>query len=1224
MPRQPQSVAITFANTGIVLRSSPDEIPLTSYKALVNVITDRENTISVRRGFVRLNNGLPSEPYSCYYLQDANGTKWRYAIAGGKLYVAPVENPNDPDIWPLSLGTDFAFVPGGDNLASSGEIRPIWATYSLHGYESKPYVFLADGTAFLKHAGGMNAARRIGIPKPTKAMTVSVEPNDYVTIDSFESTASWSEDNSTVESYDRIGTGDAMSITITGEGATGGAYRKFTSGSDDILLELGQDDLDEAIEIWIKFDSNESANNCKEIIISFGLSETPGDVTFSTRFEKAISPSIFESASQAGSLGRGSSYSDLISSGIDPLTQRNVSAITNEVGDYDPSKIQDLVSQISGAQPVIMPPGSQVWNVLRIKKSEFIRIGTSGLTAPELSWDTVSAMRIDIKNKDSVEGSGNCTIGFDDCVLLTTGKLFGVDLAWTYTYYNSNTDTESDYGPITDVPYPGASFDQFRLSFPICPGITPPAADPDKIRIYRRGGTISQFSLVDSIDYTPGVKPSDYIDNVPDDLLGQQLDTDNQLPPVGVEGIAIYDDRLWTWGGYTVSDDGSEIPEPPNRLRFSKAVRIEHFPSDSNYVLVGNAADKIVRCLEADGELFVFTTNKVYRIVGSDGNYRAVGTPINQGLVSKHGIARGLRSVYLQSYDGIYEFPSGKKLTEPINQVFMGDYVNEIPPIEQTRRSECSIAHWDNKIYFSYPRTSGAGITNDAMLVWDIIYERWHWYLYGARYLFAEPDTNILVGCGITQWDSFKDGVPDNISYGGAWPMRLEYGFYDQCSSGNRGIFWAVDTKDYDLGMPDQEKRLIDMVVDADSQGGSFGVQMAFDMRRTEVPYGPSEYETIGTVQTIGRERVILPIPLGTGSSSLATRFAIRLLGKSPTDAVGATRIYKIIHRVLVEPPRHRTHVTEWSDYGVPGPKFFRELWVDLDTFGYPLDSIEVQIDQEVAYTISPVEATNGQTRLYFGLPIDLRGSLARIKLVPTGTNELKLYDHSFQVMAEPPLVNTLQTPWSDEGWPYPKLWKEVLLDIDTDSMQMTANFWLDGSVVHWFNVVTRNGRQRLTYSLPKDLIGKLGRITISTSHLDPIACEAQGVRIYGVYYLTDKQPADVTFADSYEQLFSYPRIKVLRRMWIAIKNPDADVTMSIYCDEVLKYRHTITSERLASGFSKRRIDIPSSVKGRLFRIIFESTFPFQIYWDKSEWEIKDLNSEDGYRRELMSPPQTM
>ena len=89
------------------------------------------------------------------------------------------------------------------------------------------------------------------------------------------------------------------------------------------------------------------------------------------------------------------------------------------------------------------------------------------------------------------------------------------------------------------------------------------------------------------------------------------------------------------------------------------------------------------------------------------------------------------------------------------------------------------------------------------------------------------------------------------------------------------------------------------------------------------------------------------------------------------------------------------------------------------------------------------------------------------------------------------------------------------------------------------------------------------------------------------------------------------------------MKNPECDVNLDIYADEVLISSKTIALEALATGFSKRRIDLESAIKARLFRFIFSAPFAFKIYWDRSEWEIRDLNTEDGYRRLQMIPPQT-
>jgi len=697
-------------------------------------------------------------------------------------------------------------------------------------------------------------------------------------------------------------------------------------------------------------------------------------------------------------------------------------------------------------------------------------------------------------------------------------------------------------------------------------------------------------------------------------LQGHVMELDNQLPPDKVKGVAQFDNRLWIWGGEIAG-----VPEPPNRLRFSKNVRVEHFPTNQ-FAYVGTGSEQIQNVIEHDAELFVFTLTRVYRVTGSGDTRDAQSTPVNQGLKTPYALARGLRSIYMYAYDGIYEFPSGRKISEPINSVFFNEAINEIAPVAQGREHLCSMAFWDSKIYFSYCATDDPDISNDRILIWDTIYERWHWYIYGAQSMYMEPENNILVGSNLVQWDSIVDGQAAGFHYSGAWPMRMEFGFVDECQDGLRGIFWAVDTREYDLGYPDQEKQFIDLVVDADTQGTPILVQAGFDLTGASTDPG---HDSIGNVLTNGRQSVVLPILMGEGESRLAKRIAIRILANTSADATAATRLYKIIHRILLEPPRHRTFVTDWSNQGIPGSKFFRELWVDLDTFSQPLDSIEVHVDQTLRQVLNRIPAVTGQTRLYFGLNLDMRGTLARLKFVPMAENEVKVYEYAFQVLPEPPKINTVQTPWGDEGWPYDKLWKEVLLDIDTAGIPIGFDFWLDGKIKESFSVTTLDGRALITHSLERDTIGKLGRVTVSESYLDPNCCLPQGVIFYGAKYVIDKEPADVTLADSYDYVHGFDRLKILRRLWLSMKNPDCDVTLEIYADGVLEITKTIALDSIATGFSKRRIDIDSAIKGRLLRFVFSAPFAFKLYWNRSEWEIRDLNTEDGYRRQPMIPPQT-
>ena len=234
MPQDIKSIPVTFANTGIVLRNVPDELPITAYRALINVITDRENSISVRRGFLRLNSGLTSAPYSVFYLKDINGYQWRYCIAGSKLWVAPVDDPELATIWPLGKHAEFDVVLGGGGLSSEPDPRAIFASYTLIGMEIKPYMFMTDGVQFLKHAGGLDAARRVGIPKPTTAMSIELNPDEVVIpVEDFEVVGSWTLDNATVAASTpptEITSANALKMTTTGDASTGGIERAIATG----------------------------------------------------------------------------------------------------------------------------------------------------------------------------------------------------------------------------------------------------------------------------------------------------------------------------------------------------------------------------------------------------------------------------------------------------------------------------------------------------------------------------------------------------------------------------------------------------------------------------------------------------------------------------------------------------------------------------------------------------------------------------------------------------------------------------------------------------------------------------------------------------------------------------------------------------------------------------------------------------------------------------------
>jgi hypothetical protein len=1443
MAREIQSIPIVFANSGIIIKSSSDEIPITAYKMLSNAQTDRENSVSVRKGFTRLNSGLPAPPYSSYFLRDFQNTQWRYAITNGQLYVAPVTAPNDASIWPIASGSDFGSIIGGENLSSATDPRALWATFALQGTEMRPYVFMADAKAFLKHSGGTDSARRVGIPMPQNAITNSIR---IATIDqlieNFDDVSLWAGGDSTQTSaadypsiwyygpgtqssrwyfakysfvldddsetfcsaanapeyiprlktakmfwkkskvdYEalpaahptpwfgsgsgagpfndatyadiplgarvhevRIGAGskidriqviwqtaDGTLVDGPSHGGPGGSIYHFILDDDEYITEFkgryGSTYIDTLTIVTNKRESRvygtDDGNHDYSILMPVeeslrspclvgfnGASNHGGDGTFcltgigfvvrwntyddtSTAPGNAVgwnlyvgptSDSVVKVNDDPISLGTimvepqgGFEYSS-----IEPLlpntgdisndpsgetssalkmslngaakTGNAIKVITNDIsypivkdlGVSDPEEsfkisikfadadsqdnclklrlkfvISDIpgdtggkykyyayadITDVSGSTP-------GVWFQYQLFKSDFSFKNNSGSTLADLDWSTVTAVTVEVFTTDPISGSGDCIVSFDDLIYSPKGKLNGSDLQWVYTFYNSLTDTESDFSDTFANNLGALTNEQVQLNFPATPYTTPPMANPDKIRIYRMGGTLNSFQKVGEIDYVSGF-PFTWTDNVDDTSAGDLLEEDNQLPPEQVEGVEIWDNRLWTWGGIML--DG--IAEPLNRLRFSKGTRIEHFPSD-NYIYVGSGNERIMRVLEHDGELFIFTITKVYRIVGQDGSYRAQSTAVNQGLTNKFCACRGTRGLYMRAYDGIYEFPNGRKISEPINQVFFGETVNGIEAIAAGREPEEAMAYGDSKVCFSYCATADLAVRNDRMLVWDTQYERWSWKIYGAQNLFAEPETNFLIGDNLTQWYGVVPGVPVTVRQSGNYPMRLDNSNGDECVNAlgypvTYGIPCIIDTKEYDLGYPDQEKQFIELIVDADTQGYPVVLQASFD---------GGEFEPVGTIQTVDRQRIAFPLILGEENSRMAVRMSVRLTFESDPNADASTRIYKIVHRILIEPPRHRTFVADWDFCGNPGPKYFAQFWVEMDTFGHPLDKIEIQVDHAVIKTITENITADGRRKFYYGLGIDQRGILARPKFFTDGDWEVKVYDFGFEVIPEPPLLNSIQMPWSDNGMPYRKLWKHVELDIDTEGKLIEVNFWLDNQIYHTFQI-SADVRQKIIHSFDSESFGKIGRLTIDVAALGTDGLP-QGVRLYGTPgFVTDPRNPDVTLADSFEQVLTYERKKILKQMFYVVENPNADVDLTIYIDNVLKDSYTIPANgAIYPKLTIRRMDFPGGYKGKYFRFIFSSSQAFEIDWNRSQIVLRDVNTEETHRRPRLEPPTT-
>lgn len=218
-----------------------------------------------------------------------------------------------------------------------------------------------------------------------------------------------------------------------------------------------------------------------------------------------------------------------------------------------------LEGQISGAG------GGYVFS--RSKES-FKRVGTD----PDLDWKNVTAVEITINWTDDATGGGEDVgdsffIGELDIVnsiSVLNSRIGGAPYDWRYTYYESTTGVESNPSPIM----PEGIDVVFTLPTITVDGIDTSLAD--KIRIYRRGGFLAAWHLIDTIDNPGAGNTAQYIDYKDDLSIATQpiLEQDNYLPlplPVEVTQLLKFSERfvedsVWVTTDASVNENVTVAP----------------------------------------------------------------------------------------------------------------------------------------------------------------------------------------------------------------------------------------------------------------------------------------------------------------------------------------------------------------------------------------------------------------------------------------------------------------------------------------------------------------------------------------------------------------------------------------------------------------------------------------------------------------------------------------
>jgi len=971
-------------------------------------------------------------------------------------------------------------------------------------------------------------------------------------------------------------------------------------------------------------------------------------------------------------------------------------------------------------------------------------------------WDNIQAVQL------SFQVEAGTVILFTGGSYTPVGQMTGAGLSYGYSFYNTSSGFESDiwYDPNKTIV---ANKSDVVLYFGAEPAVN--MASADVLRIYRIGAGLDALYLVDEIPldqnvpspyataaaatadgvYPVGVEsgganphsnnstPTDvskdpwgpawtsptastpralleagsfwYADKKGNHLLitSPTYDLDAGPPPQAARGVAVWQDRLWTWGGYeSVTDstgkyEGSYI-EPQNKLRWSYANNPSRF-GQSSYLYVGETNDKIQNMVVWDGELFVCTTGGVYRIVNSGDSYMAQSTSSRIGMMGRMSYCLSDSGAFARGYDGIYTFPNGQKITEPVETLFLGPATGQagLYPVENAGdvgmgwQFEC-MAAYNGRLYWSYRSKNGLdrsttandanGNWNDSTLVYDIEAGRVEsmWPV-GFDCLYTSLPLGKIVGVTARQKYSVAP-LPKRLtattteaatiaeSVAKTSLLQLETGFEDEWdgtapASGYFPVPAFVVTGDLDFGAPDEEKQVIDFVLDLDNNGNPVYPSIRKDGSESD-PFGTKATSTLdgnpfkalnGISGSLYRKHVHLETEGladvqtadGMHQPDSDATFTVRRLALglylSNQLALGnvwtnnrPVRLYSAAVRLLPEPARHKSFRTGWEHGGSEGDKYWTNFWLEYNDLGTAPSSITVKVRKsdctEQTFTVTDNLGTGGKrTRRYFPIGVDVSGELAMMTVnLPSGAAEVKVYDYGWVTQPKATAMQVSQTEWTDCGYPHRKMFKHVDLDLNTQGEEVTINIWVDGVVVDTFNAMTpagETGRRQVLHSLPEETFGKLIRLTTD----DP-----DGVEMYAPpNWEFDTRNPDVTLADAYEQTLNYNGKKVLRKIFYCVENPNAPVTLDIFVDNVL--RHTATIPDNGPGapadqvhpneggtyapdgvhpaygpypkFGIRLMDLPPYLKGKVFRFRFSSAKAFEIDLEKTEIYVSDNNQ--GY-----------
>jgi hypothetical protein len=229
--------------------------------------------------------------------------------------------------------------------------------------------------------------------------------------------------------------------------------------------------------------------------------------------------------------------------------------------------------------------------------------------------------------------------------------------------------------------------------------------------------------------------------------------------------------------------------------------------------------------------------------------------------------------------------------------------------------------------------------------------------------------------------------------------------------------------------------------------------------------------------------------------------------------------------------PADIIYSTGWKDAESQNDKNPTWLSIDADTQSVPA-AVILQNENGTVMTVNHTGSVDNRKNNY-PIPVDVFAKMWRLTITPGNGGKYQQFSWAFnrwspipESSGSDPADVVLWTPWSDLGYPYPKLARNLILTINTGGVACAIALQTqEAGTVQVFSVNTTYTSRRVILPCNSNLSGTQWRLLL-TPGTNGLA------KLWDWTVENVKEPAAVTIWDSYEQTFGVKFWKFVFQGW--------------------------------------------------------------------------------------------